>query len=366
MSIITSDDVVAALVAEEEGGEVEEESSSYNLESMSFESAFSDLVKVSKSVARQPPRAASSAVKQSSSPTVWLSCVTKLGTAFEKVSDSPSFRAMFSKFVDAHSDSLVSSLFSSDEDVVNDSFFKSVEPFDFYPTGTKDDAVKHCGPVVFYNMENATFNSVCLPIGEIYREAVKRYLSANENDVHKRVMPTLVLLNFYAVLYFSLPDDHPAFSAIGKNVQELCDVAEAIAPGTGPAAAVSSSTELTVTNDDSNNPFGGMQMDGLISMAAGLFGSMGGGGGAGAGADISNAIKGMGGMVKTLVDEITKDGDDMLKTADGNVDPAAIVARLGSVFQSQNIQQQIAETARSASSVFAGMAPSPSPLDEQD
>jgi hypothetical protein len=297
--------------------------SSYSIDHTSFETSLTSLLeRAHNELGKDAP--------------YWSKCAGKILTAFSRAKGNPDpFKTMFFSFFEAHADSLREPLFKDDDDRINDAFFKSTSPFPAPKTSSAASAnVKSIeGPVVYFRMDAAHLASACVPIGEIYRAAIRAYVAADGN-LSMKLAPTLTLLDFYAVLYHSLPDDHPDREALALNISELCDSAEATAPGSGPGAQKSSAMD--------GNPFDSIA--GLLSAFTG-----------GQGSQMSDAIRGVGGVVKNLVDKITEGGAPIGKNPDGSIDPTAIVGRLGDVFQSPEIQRQIAETAKTASAAFGGL-----------
>jgi len=368
--------------------------SSYDVSYTSFESAMRSLLaRGVNELSKVPPRSAPSGSDSAPPPAkpFWIQCVTKFNMAYQKAyRQSASFKKMFVAFLDTYSSDLTAPLFSDDSESVADSFFKRTERFPT-PGGAARAAVVASGgstviegPVVYFDMNASNLYSVCVPIGEMYRSAIKQYISAPASNLKKKLLPTLTLLDFYAVLYHSVPEDHQFRPALEKNLSDLCEAAEAISPGSGPGA---SSPESAT---------GGGGVGNVVAGLGSLLGGAGGAGGtfeqiskafasgtsdglegafgtiasmvstfAGVGGmnpqtadDMANVIKSVGASVGTLVEKITestqaaRSSEDGASAGSGSLDPQHVVGLLGTIFQSGEVQEQLAQTAKSASQVF--------------
>jgi hypothetical protein len=321
----SSHDAVVAAVA----------ASSFDFSHTSFQANFGSLLDRAVTVlAPRPPRASSVADGDDTEP-YWVSCVRKLKTAYERVGDATPFKAMFVNFFETNTDALVTPVFEND-DKVNDAFFRDMDLRD-PPCGKPKKAAGVNNGHVLYYCADPKIATVCLPISEIYNVALRKHRDAPSSNPKKKLLPTGVLLDFFACLYHSLPDDHPHLETLEHTIDDLCSAAEAVAPGAGPGAAAT---------HQASSVFGG-------DLISNLMGMLGGGGGSAPSGEMGEAFRGISSVVKTLVEKVSEgagEGDDPLK------DPAAVVARLGNAFSSPEIQKQIAATATTASSLYAGLS----------
>lgn len=315
--------------------------SSYCIDYTSFDDSLTSLLKrASDDLAIPVPRAGGT-IKP-----YWGQCAQKLLIAYERAKANPSaFKQMFANFYDSNASELSKPLFADDESsVVSDQFFKDTEVKPAPKSDGREKSVRTSlgshdlhGPVVYFRMDAPHLASACVPIGEIYTHAIRAHIDADESNIRRKLFPTLTLLDFYSVIYHSLPESHPDRDKVARNVEDLCEAAEAVGPGTGPGAQ--------------KNDMGGM--DNVFETIAGMMNAFGGtnpnmG-------QMSDAIRGVGGVVKNLVDRLTEGSTPIGRNADGSIDPAAIVGRLGDVFQSPDVQRQIAETAKTASTALNKM-----------
>lgn len=274
------------------------------------------------------------------SPPYWLMCTRKIKAAFERMASDAPLKAMFASFFAANKASLASPVVGEDGRI-DDTLLRSTALFPSPPlpaTGKPPSNINK-GPVVYFSMTDSKLSSVCLPIGEIYSAALARHRSraaagdANENDL---LLPTTVLLDFYATVYHSLPQ---ADFDVGleTNVIELCSAAETVAPGRGPGAAAAAAALETAPNSSSSS---------LLDIVGGLLGALGGG------ADACNTIDGVKRVLQTVAETVSATAP----TAGGDAnDPAALVARIGTLLSSPDLQQQIASTTASASAAYNGI-----------
>lgn len=357
--------------------------SSYDVSYTSFEGNLKSLLHrgVNDLFKPAPPRASSLSSSQASSSDAkpfWHLCVTKFHTAYLKASrQSSAFKKMFVNFFEANADELCRPLFSEDSESVADGFFKLTDKFpgpssaaaraaSAAATGTSPTLE---GPVVYFDMTSSLLASVCIPIGEMYRAAIKQYLSAPPSNLKKKLLPTLTLLDFYASIYHSLPEDHSRRWEVERNLADLCEAAEAVAPGSGPG------NSSLVTSDSSqqaaSSPFemlakafsgagadanGGLE--GAFGSIAGIVTSLASVGGVNpaVAGDMTNAIKSVGSSVKTLVDKLSE-----IKKEDGGeggnpIDNEQFVEALGTIFQSGEVKQQLSQTLKTASAVFGALS----------
>lgn len=251
---------------------------------------------------------------------------------------------MFKDFADAHAAELTKPIFA--DGLPGDAFFKSTETFPAPPTDGPHERAPLEGPVVFYGMEAQNY-AVCLAIGEIYRASVREHLSASANNVARRLLPTLTLLDFYSVLYHTLPEDSPHREAIGQNVIDLCEAAEVEAPGTGPGAIVVQAATAAVAAE------AGLGLDGTLGMLTGLISTLSGG--RAPASELSTAVKSVTDVVGMIIARITS-GTDLQRDENGAPEAMALVDRIGDVFKTPEVQRQIADATQNARSSFASLA----------
>jgi hypothetical protein len=269
----------------------------------------------------------------------WKTCCQTLTTA---VSRGAQLQAAFAAFVALNGAEIAKPIYS-DAGVPNDDFFKSVDHCT-HPTGATRQATltkqplpsDNRGPVVYADMENARLYSACLPIGEVYRAAVKAYVAASAVDApqtpgnaKRKLLPTLTLLDFYMLLFFSTPEDSPHRTGIEQNVFELCDSAEAQAPHSGPGAV-----------DPIDSTMG--TIDSMVGLLAGLTGGLGG-----KGDEAAGAIGGIGEMVKTVMAKMREEG--VIGTAGGPPpDMGEVIDKMCKVVQSPDMKDAFAKSSAAA------------------
>ena len=342
---------------------VAEAACSYSIEFATFETAIKGLIdRAESAVEVPPPRAAAEAdaAAVSVSP-AWATSVKNLGDAMAAASvGAKGFREMFVRFYVDNVSSLTTPLNFSTGETVCDAFFRSTDRISA-PGGAGVSKFK--GPVVYYSTTNPRFASVCLPIGEYYCSAIKVYMKSQKTNLKKQLLPTLTLLDFYLTMYHALEGNAEAQETLVPNIYDLCDAAEAQAPASGPGkrAAGGGAGGGSAGEDMFSGLLSGGAAGGFGAMLSGILSSMGGGGASGSGANnMAGALGGISNIVKTLVDRVAAE-ESMItapRAADGSIDPAAIVGCIGNVFQSPDIQRQIAETTRAARGAF-GMNPTP-------
>lgn len=286
----------------------------------------------------------------------WVPSIRKISSCFEQVAGQSNglspYKSMFSSFVDSHP-LLVQPITKDDSDLILDDFFKSMD-CEIAPDGNPSSSK---GPVVYFNRTAIHLMSIHIPLGEIYRSALT-LRKEHPDDVSKSLLPVMILLDFFAVCAHSLPDSHSDKECIVRNLADLCDAAEGISPGTGPGAslvlassAVRPSAEASsATIDtlfDSISNFGGFAQ--TISM---MFG------GRVSSSDFSNTVGGIKGVVKDMVQAVTKDGFPV--GDNGSVNSDAILSNLGNAFQSPEMRKKITDVAESTLSLFSQFGETPS------
>lgn len=346
---VSTDDAVASIVC------------SYDVSHTSFSGSLRSLLKRANEIAtpvKVPPRRGDMFPKENKTERpYWVVCSSNLLEALGRVADTSVFTQMFKNFLEDYGSDVAAPLFSSEESsVVSDAFFKSTA-IHKCPSikGEPNVGVNvNAGPTVYYSLSNPRVSSVCLPIGEIYRAALKAYRDTTDTSetpsaetpaeptpaaLKRRLYPTLTLLDFYAVLYHSISPDHKHYSAIQTNLYDLCDAAEATSPGSGPGVSTSAKTTPDVSNP--------------LSLLTGLLTARGGNG-----SEIAAAIGGISSVVKSLIDKVSAESDAARAANGGNVDPGELVGMLGNVFQSPEMKRQISETAQAASGVLCNIGAS--------
>jgi hypothetical protein len=250
----------------------------------------------------------------------WAVSAKKLKTAYDRVSDSAQFQKMFAAFFAAHADALKARVVR-DNGCIGDAFFREGA----------------APPVVYYSAE-PRLAAVCLPIGEIYKAALAKHREAPAS----KLLPTRVLLDFYAAVYHSVPETATeALEALEQNVVDLCAAAESVAPGTGPGAAAAPAAAAAPLS----GLLGGANPMDLIST---LLGALGGANGA----EMGDALKGITSVVSKVVERVQAPGAD---GAGAPTDAAQVVQRLSTLLGSADIQQEIAASATSATAALGKM-----------
>jgi hypothetical protein len=268
----------------------------------------------------------------------WLSHICKLRTMLDKTMKPEAFKPMFSKFASEHAEELTKPLFNSESDSIEDGFFKRLEKQPM--VGGKASLRVNCeGPVVFFNKERADLAAINFPIGELYRAAINVHIEAKPEDVKKKVLPTLVLLQFYLVLYFATNGDET--SVLSNNVLDLCDAAEVSAPGSGPGCS-STKENSVVPPADLDMLTGFLDKAGITSM----LGSQGG--------NLHSTVRGFGSIFNKLVEQVSSGAGGALGS-----DPSDIMNRLGAAFQSKEIQEDLVKATQSASGLMSSVSPKP-------
>lgn len=263
----------------------------------------------------------------------------KILTALDRVSgDSETglepFKTAFARFVAANP--VILEPLVGDDDVVHDALFKRTDR-GVAPGGGE---AASAGLVVYYNLDAPHLASACVAVSEIYNAAVERAHAGGGGSSTDMMTPTLVMLDFYAVCAHSVPADSPHREALIRNLADLCEVAEAISPGSGPGVRARAAAVPPI-------------VDGMSSFLSALSG------GAVAPQQMTDAFSDVQNVVKNLIDKITETGPPV--DPDGSIDPAVLLGRIGDVFKSPDIQSQIARTARNASEIFRHFAPPAQP-----
>jgi hypothetical protein len=368
--------------------------SSYDVSYTSFDMCMKSLLSRGVNDLNKAPPPRANQTESSSVSSVrpfWHTCVTKFHTAYLKAfRQSAAFKKMMMVFFDMYSEELCKPLFTEDGDSVADGFFKRTDRFpgplsaaartaSASATGTSSVLE---GPVVYFDMVSSQLASVCIPIGEMYRAAIKQYLSAPSSNLKKKLLPTLTLLDFYAVIYHSMDGSHPSREYVERNLADLCEAAEAVSPGSGPGSSSLSSGggSYPLDSSSSSNLFSGNPFEALTKMFSGAstpesngglegaFGSIAGivsslaavgGVNPNVAGDMTTAIKSVGTSVKTLVDklsEIKKEGGDGSGDSSSMpIDNEQFVEALGAIFQSGEVKQQLSQTLKTASAVFGAL-----------
>jgi hypothetical protein len=372
----TADAAVASLVASE---------LSYAVEFTSFQGSFEGIIKRAKEITEEKPApraaprkkptwavaaaankdevadAADDATPPSSPTPAWVSCFDRLYSAYTKVGyKCQPFMSMFQRFFDEHADALASPIFDEETNAVRDDFFKKLDLFP-RPTGGASPATSSVkatvaelkGPVVFYNNDQKCAH-VCFPIGELYRYCVAEYFkSMQTNDEAAKnkllLLPTLTLLDFYSILFHSVPSSHEKYEAIRRNLECLCEAAETVSPGSGPGA-----TESEDDDDEHHH-----SADPTANMIAGLMSMLGMGGGRGEGAglkkeEMATAISSVGEAMKKLIDSVAP-AMSVGGGAEGSSSDAArqqqpldlqsMFESFGATLKSPDVQKHIADAA---------------------
>lgn len=313
---------------------------SYNIAFTSFESSFRALLKRAafELTARAPRR--DSPPEPTPGWAVYAKTVLNIVNKNKAVIDT--FEQRVRELFDSHTSELVSPVFGEDGSV-NDQFLKSRTSF--VPHGSSVSGLE--GPVVFFS-DNATTHTACLAIGEIYRACIAEHLAAAEGNTARRLLPTLTLLDWYAMLYHSVPEDSEHKEALAQNVIDLCHAAEEQAPGTGPNAAPGGAVESVA---DAQEP--PSQLDGLMNIMSGFVSTFGG---AHAG-NINDTFGKFKNVLSTLYNEVRT-----IETASPSGGPPSvpeIIGRLGDVLQSPSIQKEIEGFSSDASALLGtlGLVP---------
>ena len=181
----------------------------------------------------------------------------------------------------------------------------------------------------------------------LYSAAVKLHMTSSAENI--KALPTLFLLALYGVLYTatdSEPSTDETESPLWENMNVLHDVAEMICPA--PSGVVAPANVMPGVGD----------MSGIMGMVSGLFGGMFPNE-PNKSTEISNAICGMGSIVKTLVDKASEADE----TGNTPQRPEEIIARLGAVLQTPEVKEQISTSAAAASTLFGDASASSAAAD---
>lgn len=379
---------------------------SYTLESTSFASAFRGLTDrvqlaavptgvVRRSAASSDGGGGSGSVLHlvsSKSPPAWISYVKNLAAALGPVGGNPE---MFRRFFHAHREALTKSLnfySETDEEPVQDSFFQDLAVYPMLcapghpdPT-TPPDAL---GPIVYYSDKNPRHNIINLPIGEYYRAAVKVHSQAAETNQQLRLLPILTLLDFYSCIYHSLDPEKDASdrSKVAEVIVDLCNAAEAQAPGSGPAAAVTTTTTSSPSSTSSaaafpnnledmfkmvtGNPMLKSLMDGVMkNLVPSAEDAPAPSPPTGtppppppaSSAPTGNPISDITNVVRGIVNRVTTDPTFQEATREfsnggpiTSLDVNALTRTVGAVFQNPEVQSQIEETRVSSQNAMSGL-----------
>lgn len=314
---------------------------SYNIDFTSFEKSFRALLKrASCDLFAKPPRRGGEKEELPE----WAAYAKTTLTAIDRNAGLiDAFKTRVVEFFENHTEALVAPI--SDEDGhINDSFLKRKDAFAAPPhsgdLGAGLSRVAMEGPVVFFSPDNATVYSVCLPIGEIYRASIAEHMSASETNVHRRLFPTLTLLDWCAMLYHALPEASPHKEALAQNVIDMCDFAEKQAPDTGPGPAES--------EGQSSAP----QLDalGMMSSVMSLLSSPNAGGLTGTVDKFKDVLGSIFEKVKVL--DTTRPGETP------NI--AAFVGNLGQALQSPELQQKVSSFSTDAFATLGALGMMPS------
>lgn len=292
----------------------------------------------------------------------WVRCIARFAAAYNKIKEAKPFKdVIVSNFADFHTDALNSRLFSDDEDDVgiNDGFFKLSDTFspfgDDHATATEiasGGVSVNKGPVIYLNTKRKDLKGVCIPIGEMYRAAIKVHIAAPANNVKGKIMPTLVLLDLYSLLFHSLPESHALCDVTKTNLSDICEAAEAVGPGTGPGAAAA---RASIFGGNSN------AMDSALSTIGGLLGNVFGGGTKDG--EINTAVQNVGDIVKTIVSKIGEDPNFAPQLGEGGgaspppfslQNVSQFTKAIGEALQAPEIQTKLNESANIASEVMGG------------
>lgn len=280
----------------------DEYAGSYNPRYLTFELCLNKLCSLGEMLAKQPSRRG-----REGGVAEWGGNISKLVSGIKRLRSLDSIKPMFESFLNKHRASLEQCVFD-DEGRVVDAFFKQKGVVN----GSSSSKLE--GPVIYYKEGVVKFESVCFPLGEVYRAALTQYAASAENDSTSRVLPTLVILYTYAIMNHVDPDSE----AIRTNMLNACHLAEMVSPKSGPGAVV----------ETPSNPIQSM------------LGSFLGGG-------ASKQMEGISGLMATLV-------DSMKKTSGNDVTADNVLPNLVQTLQDPNVNDKFKNVFEGVMSMMGG------------
>lgn len=261
----------------------------------------------------------------------WLKNLGKFHSAFIKSKKDDSFHPMFLKFYQLHQKELAKPILVEEKGGyrVKDSWFKAEGEKKKEPWQTPSR--RRCIGHVVYVDDDPKIASVCVPITELYRCALKVRKEKGEKSESVISLPFRVLYYFYSIIYSVLSKDlfPEKEGVIAENCETLKVEVEAVAPG----------------ERSSGSGMGGLSsMLGQIMKSAGMEGDFDEGkigevlGGALGGKGLDDIGKVVGSVFKAV-----KGGE-----GDEPKDVGDILGRVGKVLQSDEIKGAITNTAVAA------------------